>query len=267
MPARAVVLPATPLLVPGAGGGADRLGEVRRVVDDALDRLLRGRRPGDGGDGPLVVLAPVPRGAAGRTARLRPSLAGAGVRDRWVPAVAAWPVPDDPAAHVPASVALVALRAALDRAVTDRSALDRSALDRSALDRAALERAALERGVDDLVEHPGRPDVLVVEVARGEAVAADGAAALRDARGIVVAGGVAPGTPGATAEGRPDLGQDPDQDPGQDLGQDPDLDPAVAAALDGVAAPGSWTWRVTAVPGGHEHLPGAYVVATGVAGP
>lgn|GEM_PF-2518509 len=224
MPARAVVLPATPLLVPGAGGGVDRLAEVRRAVGDALDRLLRGPGLGADGDGPLVVLAPVPRGAAGRTARLRPSLAGAGVRDGWVPDVAAWPASDLPAAHVPASVALVALRAALDRAAPGRA------------------------------ENPApAPDILVVEAAGGETVTADGAAALGAARGIVVAGGPAPGTPGATAgattEGRPDL------------------DPAVAAALDEVAAPGAWTWRVTAVPGGHEHLPGAYVVATGVAGP
>ncbi|MFE7408381.1 hypothetical protein, partial [Isoptericola sp. NPDC057559] len=113
MPARAVVLPATPLLVPGAGGGADRLGEVRRAVDEALDRLVTAA---PAGDGPLVVLAPVPRGAGGRIGRLRPSLAGAGVADRWVPAVAAWPDPRGEAAHVPASVALVALRSALDRA-------------------------------------------------------------------------------------------------------------------------------------------------------
>ncbi|SKC79296.1 hypothetical protein [Krasilnikoviella flava] len=235
MPARAVVLPGTSLLVPGAGGGADRVGEVRRAVDAALDRLVADvvapTVPGGDGDVPLVVLAPVPRGAAGGYGRRRPSLAGAGVADRWVPEIAGWPDDDHgghgehglrtPAAHVPASVGLVALRAALVRA-----------------------------------GRPGRPDAVVLELSG--AAPAEGVAALRRARAVVVAGGAAPGTPGAAA------GDDAVRDPGPL--HPVRLDPAVAAALQVAVAPGSWAWRVTSIPGGHEHLPATYRVAEGTAG-
>ncbi|MGW8567205.1 hypothetical protein [Isoptericola sp. NPDC055881] len=214
MPARAVVLPATPLLVTGAGGTVDRLTVVRGVVDAALDRFLADALPADAGDGPLVVLAPVPRGAPARTASLRPSLAGAGIADRWVPAVAAWPPAPADAAHVPASVVLLALGAALGRA-----------------------------GARDV-------DVRVVEVA-ADGPDGDAAAALRGARGVVVAGGLAPGAPGAGAVTASPL-------------VDPVVDPVVAAALDTAAAPDGWAWQVTRVPGGHEHLPAAYSVAEGV---
>ncbi|MFI2104731.1 hypothetical protein ACH436_15645 [Isoptericola sp. NPDC019693] len=234
MPARAVVLPGSALLVPGAGGGADRLGDVRRAVDAALDRLVLAAvapaATGRDGDAPLVVLAPAPRGSAGGFGRRRPSLAGAGVADRWVPAVAAWagsgPDPAPPA-HVPASVALVALGAALRRAGAD-----------------------------------GRADVVVLEVPAGAAPATAGVTALRRAAGVVVAGGAAPGTPGAPpGDPAPGDGSSGDAAPAAVL-----LAPGVAAALDAAVAPGRWSWHVTAVPGGHEHLPASYEVAEGRAG-
>lgn len=234
MPARAVVLPGTSLLVPGAGGGTDRLGDVRAAVAAALDRLVaapagRATTSRDG-DAPLVVLAPVPRGASGGFGRRRPSLAGAGVADRWVPDVAAWsggdPAPA-PAAHVPASVALVALRAALRRA-----------------------------------GHDGPPDVVVLEVSGTAEAPAGAVAALRRAPAVVVAGGAAPGTPGAAAVADPDPAPGADAAPGGPVL----LAPAVSALLDAAVAPGRWSWRVTAVPGGHEHLPASYGVAEGSAG-
>ncbi|MCK9795569.1 hypothetical protein M1843_17630 [Isoptericola sp. 4D.3] len=211
MSARAVVLPGTALLVPGAGGGTDRLGEVRRAVGDALDGLLASLGPGPQEDGALAVLAPAPRGASGRSGRLRPRLAGAGIADRWLPDVAGWPATPAPAAHVPASVALLALGAALVRA---------------------------GRG-------GARSGVVVVEVAGCGPTPPEALAMLRRANGIVVAGGAGPGAPGAEAPGSPTG------------------DPAVARALDAAAAPGAWAWRLTSVPGGHEHLPPSYTVGEG----
>jgi len=229
VPARAVVLPGTSLLVPGAGGGADRLGDVRVAVASALDRLVAASvapaATGGEGDVPLVVLAPVPRGAGGGFGRRRPSLAGAGIADRWVPDVVAWgrTDPAPPAAHVPASVALLALRAALRRAGRD-----------------------------------GPGDVVVLEVPHAAEVPAEAVAALRRAPAVVVAGGAAPGTPGAAAV--------PDPAPDPASGCPVLLAPAVSAVLDAAVAPGRWSWRVTTVPGGHEHLPASYGVAEGGAG-
>ena len=230
MPARAVVLPGTSLLVPGAGGGVDRLGDVRGAVAVALDTLVAScvasAPTAPDGDAPLVVLAPVPRGAAGGFGRRRPSLAGAGIADRWVPEVAAWPRHDPapvPAAHVPASVALLALRAALRRA-----------------------------------GHDGPPDVVVLELADAGDPPAEAVAALHRAPALVVAGGAAPGTPGAAAV--PDVVPDPSSECPVLLA------PAVSAVLDAAASPGRWSWRVTTVPGGHEHLPPSYGIAEGSAG-
>ncbi|GAA1732692.1 hypothetical protein GCM10009809_30170 [Isoptericola hypogeus] len=127
MPVRAVVVPATPLLVPGASGGARVLSATRDLVGAALGELVaHALRPG--APAGLLVLASAGRqGARGpvrsgrpRSGRLRPSLAGAGIADRWVPGVAAWPPSDeatyapDDVAHVPASVALLCLAAALE---------------------------------------------------------------------------------------------------------------------------------------------------------
>ncbi|MFE5293500.1 hypothetical protein ACFQ8T_15110 [Isoptericola sp. NPDC056618] len=234
MPARAVVLPGTSLLVPGAGGGADLLADVRVAVAAALDRLVAAsvtpattRRDGDA---PLVVLGAVPRGAGGGFGRRRPSLAGAGVADRWVPDVAGWaradPAPARPA-HVPASVALLALRAALRRA-----------------------------------GHDGPPDVVVLEVSDAAGAPAEAVAALHRAPAVVVAGGAAPGAPGAAAVPDPQPGSTPDRGPGCPVL----LAPAVSALLDGAVAPGRWSWGVTTVPGGHEHLPPSYGIAEGRVG-
>ncbi|MEN5073778.1 hypothetical protein ABE437_08175 [Isoptericola cucumis] len=132
MPVRAVVLPATPLLVPGAAGVAPVLGATRDLVAGALaellDDLLGDRAPGvaAGRDPDLLVLAPAGRdGARGpgstrtgglRTGRLRPSLAGAGIDDRWLPAVGRSPALRRTGlrAQVPASVALLCLAASLE---------------------------------------------------------------------------------------------------------------------------------------------------------
>jgi len=71
-----VVIPATPLLVPGAAGAADPLAAVREVVRE----VLRGELPrsGSGGGARAVVLG---TGPAPRAGRLRPSLAAAGIAD------------------------------------------------------------------------------------------------------------------------------------------------------------------------------------------
>jgi hypothetical protein len=75
----AVVLPATVLLVPGAAGAARPLPEVRAAVLAQVARC-------SAADGSPVrrwgVLAP---GARPGTGRRRPSLAAAGIADRWVP--------------------------------------------------------------------------------------------------------------------------------------------------------------------------------------
>lgn len=112
MTVRAVALPATPLLVRGAAGTEDVLVATRERADSLLGRLLDDA----GGPGDLLVVAPLPPGAAapegGAPAPRRPSLAGAGVPDRWLPDLDGWPRAAE-AAHVPASVALLALGRAL----------------------------------------------------------------------------------------------------------------------------------------------------------
>ncbi len=74
---RALILPATPLLVPGLTPGlrADPLAAVRQAVATALAALV------DDGRVPLVLA----HGPALRWGRLRPSLAGSGIGDRWLP--------------------------------------------------------------------------------------------------------------------------------------------------------------------------------------
>lgn len=154
---RAVILPATPLLLPGLTPGLrpDPLATVRREVRTALAELTAT------GALPLVLA----HGSALRHGRLRPSLAGSGIGDRWLPAAtAAVPWADGALAGAPAgtgaSVALLALADVLgDRA-------------------AAVE--TLEVPAD------GPPF--------GDAAADDAAAdLLRRAAGLVVAGGGAPG--------------------------------------------------------------------------
>ncbi|UKJ64510.1 hypothetical protein H1Q78_03485 [Cellulosimicrobium cellulans] len=118
MTVRAVVLPGTPLLVPGAAGDASVLDDTRAAVLAALGRLVDGARSGqEDGTAPVVVVAPgaVP-GAAPTRGPARASLAAAGVADAWLDtawAVATRPgTPDCPVAGAAASVGLLALAGA-----------------------------------------------------------------------------------------------------------------------------------------------------------
>jgi hypothetical protein len=121
---RAVILPATPLLVAGLAPGmrADPLMPVRDAVRAALAELVaEGRLP--------LVLA---HGPALRHGRLRPSLAGSGIGDRWLPdvpaspgrrvAAASWA--DGAPAGTGASVALLALADVLGARATDVETLE-----------------------------------------------------------------------------------------------------------------------------------------------
>jgi hypothetical protein len=107
---RAVVLPGTALLVPGAAGAASVLGPVREAALAALADLVADP-PGGACASSVVVVAP---GAARARGAARASLAAAGVADRWIdPAWAAATRPlDRPVAGTAASVALLALAGA-----------------------------------------------------------------------------------------------------------------------------------------------------------
>lgn len=145
---RAVILPATLLLVPGLTPGLrpDPLVAVRGAVRAALAELTAGGRP-------PVVLA---HGPALRRGRMRPSLAGSGVGDRWLPdrpagsgrrgAPAAWTDGDLPRAGTGASVALLALADVLGSRASDVETLEVPA--DGALDGAS---ADLLRGATGLV--------------------------------------------------------------------------------------------------------------------
>jgi hypothetical protein len=137
---RAVILPATPLLVPGLAPGlrADPLMAVRDAVRAALAELVAGGRL------PLVLA----HGPALRHGRMRPSLAGAGIGDRWLPgpsAATSWA--DGAPAGTGASVALLALADVLGDRATDVETLEVPA-DGSSLDDGA---ADLLRGATGLV--------------------------------------------------------------------------------------------------------------------
>ncbi|MGX1574435.1 hypothetical protein [Cellulosimicrobium funkei] len=110
MTVRAVVLPGTALLVPGAAGAASVLGPVRDAALAALADLVADRL-GVAAAPAVVVVAP---GVEGTRGPARASLAAAGVADRWIdPAWAAATRPlDRPVAGTAASVALLALAGA-----------------------------------------------------------------------------------------------------------------------------------------------------------
>ncbi|MBE9926553.1 hypothetical protein G8C93_11725, partial [Cellulosimicrobium cellulans] len=110
MTVRAVVLPGTVLLVPGAAGAAPVLGPVRDAALAALADLVADPF-GAAGASAVVVVAP---GVEGTRGPARASLAAAGVADRWIdPAWAAATRPlDRPVAGTAASVALLALAGA-----------------------------------------------------------------------------------------------------------------------------------------------------------
>ncbi|MCA5893181.1 hypothetical protein LEP48_07395 [Isoptericola sp. NEAU-Y5] len=168
MPVVAIAVPATPLLVPGVAGGSGVLSVLRTRVDEALAELVADLPDG----GTVVVLAPA---SGHRSGVMRPSFASAGVGDRWVPLVRAWPSaaagrPPVPAAEVPASVALCALAQAL---------------------------RACGRGaqVADVVVHELGPDTAADPGAQGGGAPDDVVAAVRAAAGVVVASGGLPGRP------------------------------------------------------------------------
>ncbi|MFI2485780.1 hypothetical protein ACH47X_02665 [Promicromonospora kroppenstedtii] len=136
----AVILPATPLLVPGTVPGlrTDPLADVRQAVSAVLARLTAGDRV------PLVLA----HGPALRRGRLRPSLAGSGINDRWLPddARRRWAL-GLPAAGTGASVALLALADVLGARAADVEVLEVPTSS------GALEAGALEalRAADCLV--------------------------------------------------------------------------------------------------------------------
>lgn len=104
---RAVVLPGTPLLVPGAAGRALVLAAVRDEALSALRALLAGSDD-------VLVVAPAPPGAPGAHGRARASLAAFGVADAWIDPVwarAAGPA-DLPTSGPAASVGVLALAGA-----------------------------------------------------------------------------------------------------------------------------------------------------------
>lgn len=145
-----MILPATPLLVPGLvpARRPDPLAAVRDAVAGALTELVA--EP-TGGALPLVVA----HGPAPRHGPLRPSLAGSGISDRWLPPglPAAWGRGGHGPAGTGASVALLALAPVLGERAGDVPTL----------------------------EVAGPPDAAAV-------------AALRAAPVLVVAGGGAPGS-------------------------------------------------------------------------
>ncbi|WP_460701341.1 hypothetical protein [Myceligenerans halotolerans] len=118
MPTRAVILPATALLIPGAAGAADPLTQVRLAACAALAGLAE--------TGPPLVLAPGPGPARGPRA-LRPSLAAAGIADAMLPddVPAPWAAHHArPPAGTAASVALFCLGMALGQRAAGVLALE-----------------------------------------------------------------------------------------------------------------------------------------------
>lgn len=162
---RAVILPATLLLVPGLTPGLrpDPLAAVRDAVRAVLAELTAGGRP------PLVVA----HGPVLRHGRMRPSLAGSGIGARWLPgpstgsgrraAAMPWADGDLPRAGTGASVALLALAEVLGDRAADVETLE-------------------------VPPHGALPDDLP-----STSSAAGAADLLRTATGLVVAGGGAPG--------------------------------------------------------------------------
>ncbi|MBD5788129.1 hypothetical protein IF650_18380 [Cellulosimicrobium terreum] len=107
MTLRALVLPGSPLLVPGVAGRATVLRDTREAVVATLRELVADAEPGT-----VVVVAPGPHDARGPA---RASLAAVGVLDTWVEG--AWgraaTLPGVPRVAGPAaSVALMALAGA-----------------------------------------------------------------------------------------------------------------------------------------------------------
>ncbi|MHA7134958.1 hypothetical protein [Oerskovia turbata] len=102
---RAVALPGTPLLVPGAAGRAVVLARTREHVLEALGELVRDA-------GRVVVLDAGTRRPGARRGVMRPALEAVGVDRRWWGWSPRASSEDAPAAGVASSVALLALDAA-----------------------------------------------------------------------------------------------------------------------------------------------------------
>lgn len=221
MSVRAVILPATPLLVPGVAGMADVLDDVRDAVREAIAEIVMGGRR------PLVVA----HGEALRHGRMRPSLAAVGVADTWLRLPGSlgsrdphgsedtsggaggrppWEQ-DLPVAGVGASVALLCLAEVLGEQA------------------GAVETLELPPAWND---QPGFSAASDLRPARAAAVGH-----LMAADGLVVAGG---GVPGGVVT-----------DPGA-------LAPGVAEALAAVGA--QWSPEVRILPQSHDHLPPEYRV-------
>ncbi|MFC8921527.1 hypothetical protein [Cellulosimicrobium sp. NPDC057127] len=149
MTLRAVVLPATPLLVPGAAGRAEVLVAVRRAVLDALRAL-----PAHGA--PVVVAAGGPGGDLVR-GPASASVAAFGVAPAWAdPAWSASSPPEEPgvrAASPGAAVALLALAAAGRHGSADVVELG-TGVDRA--EAAALGRGLRVEGATVVVAHDPR---------------------------------------------------------------------------------------------------------------
>lgn len=223
---RAVILPATLLLVPGLAPGLrpDPLTVVRDAVRTALAELTSdGRLP--------LVLA---HGPALRHGLLRPSLAGSGVDDRWLPEPAGvWRTTQD------------ALRGAQDARRTAQGAPRADAARPPAGTGASVALLVLadvlgERAADvETLEVP--PDDTLLEDQLDGHLHGDGAAdLLRGAAGLVVAGGGVPGGldsgPGALTDG-------------------------IRAALR-LAGGDAWDADVQEFGQAHDHLPPSYQVTT-----
>lgn len=115
---RAVILPATALLLPGAAGAADPLRDLRLAACATLATLAE--------SGPPLVLAPGPAGTRG-PGLLCPSLAAAGIADGMLPddVVAPWVRrAGGPVAGTAASVLLLCLSMALGARAADVPVLE-----------------------------------------------------------------------------------------------------------------------------------------------
>ncbi|MBL0886532.1 hypothetical protein, partial [Myceligenerans indicum] len=115
---RAVILPATALLVPGAAGATDPLAPMRLAVCAALANLAE--------NGPPLVLAHASGPVRGPDV-FRPSLAAAGIADHMLPddVWTPWATrPALPPGGTAASVALLCLGMALGERAADVLALE-----------------------------------------------------------------------------------------------------------------------------------------------
>lgn len=225
---RAVILPATALLIPGSAGVSDPLAPVRLAVCAALAGLAEAGQPLVLAHGPARTRAP---------GVLRPTLAAAGIADAMLPddVLAPWVGrPAGIAAGTAASVALLCLSMALGERAAHIPVLEVPAQPGPpgrALPRATT--AAAAEGDPGRDPSPGAGAVVAEHVAAGGTL-------------VVTSGG----TPG----------------PGTVAPQDLDLlTPGIAAALTAAGADG-WHRETRVFPQDHEHLPPEYRLTVCTAG-